>query len=124
MLFKVERGQIRSSRQVTVRAGRETLIDLQCNKEVQSRSERGCKGWTHLRGGPSVVAQLDCVGHARYGIPELEKQSASALQVHMRRECKMGNCASGPKGAARCDGFQKSTRDEGKRLMIVSRAKQ
>eukprot|EP00965_Chrysotila_dentata_P040108 1331743-Pleurochrysis_carterae.AAC.5 len=55
---------------------------------------------------------LGCVGHARYGIPKLEERSASASQVRMRREYKMGNCAYGPTGAARCDDFEYSTSDE------------
>eukprot|EP00965_Chrysotila_dentata_P181233 5982707-Pleurochrysis_carterae.AAC.1 len=42
-----------------------------------------------------MVALSGCVGHARYGIPELDERSLSAPQVSMRRECNMGNCACG-----------------------------
>eukprot|EP00965_Chrysotila_dentata_P013101 432280-Pleurochrysis_carterae.AAC.3 len=45
-------------------------------------------------GGSGVVAQSGCVGHARYGIPKLEERSTGAPHVRMRRECKMGNCAT------------------------------
>eukprot|EP00965_Chrysotila_dentata_P225337 6194690-Pleurochrysis_carterae.AAC.1 len=64
-------------------------------------------------GGSGMVALSGCVGHARYGVLELEERSASAPQVRMRRENEMGNCACGPKGAARCVDFEHSTRDEG-----------
>eukprot|EP00965_Chrysotila_dentata_P170692 5634844-Pleurochrysis_carterae.AAC.1 len=52
-----------------------------------------------------------------YGIPELEERSASAPQVRMRHECKMGSCACRPKeAAARCAGFEQSTIDNGKKV--------
>eukprot|EP00965_Chrysotila_dentata_P103711 3423319-Pleurochrysis_carterae.AAC.1 len=37
-------------------------------------------GVGHLWGGSGVVAQSGCVGHARYGVLELEERSASAPQ--------------------------------------------
>eukprot|EP00965_Chrysotila_dentata_P192668 6175306-Pleurochrysis_carterae.AAC.3 len=77
-------------------------------------------GW--LRG---IVALSGCVGQARCGISELEERSASAPQVRMQRECKPpGNFACGPKGAARCDGFEQSTRNEGKTIKIRLKTKQ
>eukprot|EP00965_Chrysotila_dentata_P209068 6185075-Pleurochrysis_carterae.AAC.1 len=82
-------------------------------------SRRACEGWTHLRGGSGSVTLSRCVRQARYGIPELEERSASAPQVSMRRKYKTGNCACGPKGAVRCDGFEQSTRDEGKKDIAI-----
>eukprot|EP00965_Chrysotila_dentata_P224111 6193987-Pleurochrysis_carterae.AAC.4 len=67
------------------------------------------------------MAQSGCVGHARYGILELEERSASAPQVRMRCNCKMANCACGQKGVARCEGFEQSARNEGKRAKQSSK---
>eukprot|EP00965_Chrysotila_dentata_P261400 6214239-Pleurochrysis_carterae.AAC.2 len=44
-----------------------------------------------------VVARSGCVGHARYGIPELKERSTSAPQVRIPVRVQNGNCACGPK---------------------------
>eukprot|EP00965_Chrysotila_dentata_P067309 2227648-Pleurochrysis_carterae.AAC.1 len=67
-------------------------------------------------GGSEAVVLSGCAGHARYGMTELGEQSAKAPQVRMRRNCKMGNCACGPKGTTRCVGFEQSISDEGKEV--------
>eukprot|EP00965_Chrysotila_dentata_P206184 6183397-Pleurochrysis_carterae.AAC.7 len=57
------------------------------------------KGW--LRVGGAVRMCRPCALRD----PELEERSARAPPARMWRECKMGKCASGPKGAARCKGL-------------------
>eukprot|EP00965_Chrysotila_dentata_P242160 6204727-Pleurochrysis_carterae.AAC.2 len=63
-----------------------------------------------------VVAQSGCVDLARRPIPEIEKRSAIAPQVRMRRKCKMGIRVTVhavlKEALARCVGFEQSTRNE------------
>eukprot|EP00965_Chrysotila_dentata_P033656 1120508-Pleurochrysis_carterae.AAC.2 len=76
------------------RAGNTHYITIQ---RVQSRSERGCGGWARLQGGSGAVALSGCVGHARYGIPELKERSVSARKYACDASAKWETVHAGQK---------------------------
>eukprot|EP00965_Chrysotila_dentata_P184651 6095307-Pleurochrysis_carterae.AAC.3 len=96
----------------TIRSGRKSLSYIRYSRAVGERAR--VRGRDAPVGGSGVLALSGCVGHASYGIPELEERSVRASQVLTRRESRMGNCACGSKGTARCVCFELSTSDEGK----------